>query len=248
MNDTLNYYVDLKADFNRVESLEKPSGEELANIIATGLPSHGITIRKIEGVDFCHYIECDVGSSTIELMVGEQLLDETKSRWDIQPCAKRSIFGRDRVPDENYRLLLSAVDTMLRECDRISDIRWFPGFETPEYLALMPYSAGPIRDPDYEKRLHPLTRLDWLLNRAANLTWGPIGIISFVILACVLGVLMPKTFVPVITVLFFAILALGTIIPFVLSVLMRREAKRITATGGEPPDAPEPETPDGNGE
>ncbi len=232
MNEELHYYVDLRADFKRPESIDEPTGAELAAIIGDGLPKHGVTVCKNEGVDFAHYVECVAGSSRIELMVGAEVLSEEDNRWYIQPCAKRTFFGCQAVSNSDYRMLLLAVDAILRECQRVSDIRWFPTFETPEYLALMPYANGPIRDPDYAHHLHPLIWFDWQLNRITNLIVRPLGIISFFLLSCVLVVALPAVGPVVITVLFFSALALMTVVPFVLSILVDRAAKRKSESGG----------------
>ena len=226
MNDELNYYVDLRADFKRPESIEEPTGGELAGILAAGLPAYGITVNKNKGVDSCHYVACVAGSSIIELMVSTQIFDETEERWDILPNAS------DTVPVSDYRTLLMAVDSVLRNCDRISDIRWFPQFETPEYLALMPSSPGPIRDANLKDCVHPLIHCYWSLNRVNNAITHPIAVISYFLFVCVLFALTPDVAAPIASVTFFTALALMTVVPFMLSLFVDREAKRISASGG----------------
>ena len=87
-NEALHYYVDVRADFPRPASIAEPTGAELAAILADGLPKHGVQATKSECVDFAHYVECSMGASAIELMVGAEYLDETDNRWYIQPCPR----------------------------------------------------------------------------------------------------------------------------------------------------------------
>ncbi|MBB3210535.1 hypothetical protein FHS27_006382 [Rhodopirellula rubra] len=231
MNEELHYYVDLCGDLRRPESIEEPSGDELAAILADGLPKHGVAVLKNEGVDFSHYLDCDVDGSTVELMVGAEVLDDTNNRWYIQPCAKRNFFGRETVPDATYRTVLLAVDAVIRSSPRISDVRWFPCFDTPEYLTLMPGANSPIRAPDYADNAHPLIRAYWNLNAITNICLHPVFMVSFFLLTIVLVGTFPNVGPAIITVLFFSILALMTVVPFVLSIFVGRAAKR-SASGG----------------
>jgi len=226
MNEELHYYVDLCGDFRRPASIEEPSGDELAAILADGLPKHGVTVLKNEGIDFSHFLDCDVDGCTVELMVGAEDLDETNNRWYIQPCAKRSFFGRQVVPDATYRKLLLSVDAVLRSSPRISGIRWFPSFNTPAYLALMPAASSPIRAADYADNPHPLIRTYWRLNAITNACLHPIFMILFFLSTVVLVFAFPNAGPVVVTIFFFSVLAIMTAVPFILSVFVGREAKR----------------------
>ena len=231
MNEELHYYVDLCGDFRRPASIEEPSGDELAAILADGLPEHGVAVLKNEGVDFSHYLDCDVDGCTVELMVGAEVLDDTNNRWYIQPCAKRNFFGRETVSDATYRTLLLAVDAVIRSSPRISDVRWFPCFDTPEYLALMPVASNPIRTPDYADNLHPLIRTYWNLNSISNLCVHPISLVLFFVLASFGSFLFPAIGPMVASIVFFTALGIMTVVPFVLSIFINREAHR-RASGG----------------
>ena len=226
MNEDLHYYVDLCGDFRRPESIDEPSGDELAAILADGLPEHGVTVLKNEGIDFSYYLDCDVDGCTVELMVGAEILDDTSSRWYIQPCAKRNFFGRQTVPDAACRQLLLAVDAVLHSSPRISGIRWFPSFDAHEYLALMPAANGPIRAADYADNLHPLIRTYWNLNAVTNICLHPIFMISFFLSTIVLVSAFPNAGPVIVTIVFFFILALMTVVPFILSIFVGREVKR----------------------
>jgi len=231
MNEDLHFYVDLRGDFRRPESIEEPSGDELAAILANGLPEHGVAVLKNEGIDFSHYLDCDVDGCTVELMVGAEVLDGTNNRWYIQPYAKRNFFGRETVPAAAYRKLLIAVDAVLHSSPRISDIRWFPSFDTPEYLALMPAASTPIRADDYADNLHPLIRTYWSLNTFTNACVHPVSLILFFVFASFGSFLFPGIAPMIASVVFFAALAMMTVVPFMLSIFVNREAKR-SASGG----------------
>lgn len=227
MKIDLHYYVTLRADFPRPESIEEPTGADLAAILSAGLAQRNIKIAKTEAVDFANYVECELGSSSIELMVGAELLDDANDLWYIQPCAKRTYFGSKKVSENDFRKLLIAVNDVLQNCERISEIRWFPSFDTPEYLALMPRSDGPIADPDYFDKLHPLIRVYWRLNQITGFVVSPIGVIGFFVLACILVFAIPQFGVHIVTVLFFSALAMMTVVPFILSIFVNREANRL---------------------
>ncbi|MEM9941417.1 MAG: hypothetical protein AAF939_07470 [Planctomycetota bacterium] len=226
MNEELHYYVNLCGDFRRPVSIEEPSGDELAAILADCLPGHGVTVLKNQGVEFSHFLSCDVDGYIVELMVGAEVLDDTNNRWYILPYSKRNFFGRETVPDTVYRKLLLAVDAVLRSSPRISGIRWFPNFDTPEKLALMPFADSPIRAPDYGDNLHPLIRTYWKLNVITSICLHPAFLVSFFLLTVVVVGTFPNVGPVVTMVLFFSILALMTVVPFVLSVFVGREAKR----------------------
>jgi hypothetical protein len=183
-------------------------------------------------MDLAHCVECKSGSSTIELMVGAELRDDANDRWYIQPCTKKSLFGPKKVPSSDCRSLLLAVDEVLQASERVSDIRWYPSFDTPEYLALMPHSGGPVRDADFDDRLHPLIRFYWKLDRITSAIAHPLGVASFFVLACILIVVAPRSGPVIMAVLFLTVLALCTIVPMILSVVVSREAKRISEQGG----------------
>ena len=231
MNEELHYYVDLCGDFRRPTSIEEASGDELAAILADGLPDHGVTVLKNEGIDFSHFLDCDVDGCVVELMVGAEVLDDTNNRWYIQPCAKRNFFGRETVPDTVYRKLLLAVDAVLRSSPRISGIRWFPCFDIPEYLALMPADDSPIRSSDYADNPHPLIRTYWKLNSISSICVHPISLILFFLLASFGSFLFPAIGPAIASIVFFTVLGMMTVVPFVLSIFINREASR-RASGG----------------
>jgi hypothetical protein len=164
-------------------------------------------------------------------MVGAELLDDEHNRWYIMPCRKRSTFDRKDHLESDYRQLMLAIDPVLKNCDRISDIRWFPGFETPDYLALLPHSLGPIRDADYETRLHPLIRLDRRIDRITDAIASPVRVFLGFVFACTLVIALPKYGVSIVTALFFGFLFLVVVVPIIVGARMSKEAKRISSKG-----------------
>jgi len=197
-------------------------------VLADALARDGIAIIRNEGVDFAHYVECQAGISTIELMVGAELIDGGNDRWYVQPCRKRTFFGHKQMIDTDLRAILLSVDGALRDCPRVSDIRWYPSFDTPEYLALMPRSDGPVPESDYGSSLHPLIRFYWRLNQVTGMITHPLGIVGFFILVCGLMVAAPESGKVIASALFFTALAFMTVVPFVLSILVSREARRLS--------------------
>jgi len=225
MGEDLNYYVDFRADFKRPASLEEPAGEELARLLEEGLPAHGIPALKVKDGNFSYFVECLSGTSKIELMLGlVDPVDDDCYRWLVLPCAKRNFFGRKDYPESDYRQLLFAIDKTLQGCDRVEDIRWFPGFETQEYLSLMPPSPGPLRDPQLDERVHPLVRFDRRVNRITHTVLSPLGLILGIIFWVSLGVMSPS----LAGYLFLSMLGLFVGIPIVLSFLIRSAARRAT--------------------
>lgn len=227
MKIDLHNYVDMRADFHRPAAIDQPTGGELAAILAAGIAQRDIRVTKTEAVDFANYVECEVGTSSIELMVGAEFLNGANDRWYVQPLAKRTFFGTKEVSENDYRELLLALDDVLKNCDRVSDIRWYPSFDTPEYLALMPRSDGPIPEPSYFDNLHPLIWIYWRLNQIIEFLESPIGFWGFVILACILLGAIPQFGMYIVTLLFFTSLAMMTVVPLVLSIFVSREAKRL---------------------
>lgn len=230
MTEDFNYFVDMKADFPWPESADEPAGEELANILAAGLPRHGIEVVKVEGDEYCYWVECLVGATNIDLNVSAEMLDDQHHRWQIIPWKQpNSSFGRREDPDPDYRVLMLAIDPVLKECDRISDIRWFPTYETPDYLALLPHSSGPIRDPDYEARLHPLIRLDQRIERITELFFRPLGFTLAIVFVLLIVNTFPHYAGQITGALFLGFVILAVIIPNVLTSRVGREAKRISS-------------------
>jgi len=232
MKFDLHHYVDFQGDFERPESFDEPSGEELADFLADALTRDGIAIVSVEGMDFAHYVDCECGASTIELMVGAEVADDRDDRWYVQPCRKHSFFGYKPVHDPDLRRLLLSVDKALRHCSRVSDVRWYPAFDTAEYLALMPYSDSPIPQPDYGSDLHPLIWLYWNLNQLTGKITHPLAIVGFIILVCVCMVAAPESAMVVTSFLFFTAFGLMTVVPFLLSILISREAQRLSHENG----------------
>jgi hypothetical protein len=130
------------------------------------------------------------------------------------------------MQSSDLRAVLQSVDGALRRCSRVSDVRWYPSFDTPQYLALMPYSDEPIPEPDYGSKPHPLIGLYWRLNNVTEMITSPVTAIGFFLFAFTLTVIAPEVGLVVIMVLFFAALAVMILAPLMLSILVSHEAQR----------------------
>ena len=169
MENSFNRYVDMKADFKRPAEVFDPAGEELAQILATGLPSQDITVVKVEGGDdSLYWVECQSGSSTIELTMGvdnPMAREEEEYRWFVSPREQRSPAGNQTQQEADLQKLMFAVDAVIKSNDRINDVRWFPQFEEPTYLAFLAPSEDPHLDPNWQEHVPSIIRYDLLLDR-----------------------------------------------------------------------------------
>lgn len=160
MKPTLHNYVVIEGDFTRCCNIDEPTGGELAEVLARGLSTKNVAVLDLEGVDFAHYIECELNGSRFNLMVGEETPWDSETNWSV-------VFGHSKgtswskIPTEHYRRLLLAVNDALHACGQITSVRWYPRFETPEYLTLMHRAESPIVSADYWETLHPLIRAEY---------------------------------------------------------------------------------------
>lgn len=185
---TMNSYARFRADFDRPQFIHEPSGEELADFLAEGLADHGIAARKADDADFQHYLECDCGNSQIELAVGVDVFDDNgDDHWSIMLCRPSKSFFRRKGPSSDTLAILHAVSETIGKSERITDIRWYPLFDTPETLSLIPYSHGPDLSPNFYEQVHPLIRLEWTLNGIAFPAWC-----AFCLLTAILVPLEPQ--------------------------------------------------------
>jgi hypothetical protein len=169
----MNTYVRFRADFDRPKSIHEPSGEELADFLIEGLADHGIAAQRSDDADFQHYLECNCGDSQIKLAVGLDVFDDNgDDHWSIMLCCRPSkSFFRRKVPSSDTLPILHAISDTIGKTERIKDIRWYPLFDTPEALSLIPYSHGPDLSPNFYEQVHPLIRLEWSLIRIAFPAW-----------------------------------------------------------------------------
>lgn len=195
MATELNNYVDFKWDFARPKVVDglpvEPLGAELATFLANRLPGLGIEVLTVDKSEEGSYLICRSNASTIELMVSFDYWDMEDARWSILVCRKRTFWGKSNYPEVDVRGLLYAVDKILKESGRITDIRWFPGFETSDYLSLMRPSDGPIRCPDLDQDLPFALRLDRFSRRLANV-YLPCVFIGGLIIVALFGRTFPK--------------------------------------------------------
>jgi|GEM_PF-4036924 len=186
MEKLLNLYAVVDADFARAKSFEVPSGKELAQVIADGLADQDVQVERVEPVDFCYAVKCDLGGIQVQFEVGEEIPPDESDAWSIQICAPDASKKQVDSAFVEIEKLLMALDHVLKTSERISEVRWYPSFETPGFLALMPALSGPTRSPDYESQLHPLTRYDQWWDRSKVPMYGCLSGLGAVLIGAAL--------------------------------------------------------------
>jgi len=233
MKSNLLYYVHFKADFSRPDNVMGPTGEELAEILFAGLTEEGIEVTKAQEFDVANYLECQLGSSEIELLVGADLEAKSNDQWYISSCQKRGNFRDKPIPEEVYRDFLIDVNNVIHNSPRISEIRWFPGYDTLDVLSLMPLSDSPVRSPGYDDEILPLIRTYWRMNW---MLYHPIFLMVFFLFAGLLLSTVPvlwREFVATgLCLIWFGMFFVDMV---VLPTLISWEAKRKRMGKGEPP-------------
>ncbi len=188
----INKFVVFHADFRWPTPDEIAAAEELAEHLAASLTAHGISVEEVDGDELGHEIKCGVGDSTITLWVTADTLKDEPGDWTAGICAKQTFFGDKPHAEDDVITLVQALDACLQESERIWDIRWYPHFETPDYLALMTASDGPICDPELYEQMHPVLRRDMQLMRLTNLVCGLRGFLLFACVYIVLRTVAPQ--------------------------------------------------------
>ena len=220
-------YAELKTDFPPPENYLKPTGGMLARIIVDGLRKHKFDVSEPEAVDFANYVECKMGNCIFELMIGAEVNEDEDNRWYVLPSLKKRKCRTTEATREDLQKLLIALSHVLNQSERVSDLSWYPAFDTPEFLALMPKSSSPVPGPDYLEQVHPLIRFYWRSNMFFNRLHSPLAILSFFMFTC----LMFVAFQQVGAYISFSIFLIGflaTILtPIVVSILVARTAKQL---------------------
>lgn len=221
MDEILNGYVDLRADFTYPDSFDETPGEELAHLLTEQLPAHGISAEMCDEPDYAQYVDCIVDGLPYDLGVGGEK-DEIDGgvRWYVMLMENK--VCKLKVDEEECRAacrrLLFAIDEIIQRCDAIHDIRWYPEFfELSKREYILP-SPGPIRDPDLDAHLHPLWRLqsDFFHPNAVNLSvW-----MCVINLAALLG---SRTLLTVIVYLFYGWWIIG---PMLVDRWIKQAAER----------------------
>ncbi len=166
MRPRLNTFVDLVADFPKPDYRTEVPGKDLAELLARALRARGIDVLSIEGTDIAHYIRCRSGRREFKMMVSVDDFKEV-NRWQILCPSTLGVIDHwlGRTDHDDHQRLLLAIDETLRESDTIHGVRWFPAYESPEYLDLLVPCEGPIRDPLPGPRVALIVRLDRFLDR-----------------------------------------------------------------------------------
>jgi len=191
MRHTLNTFVDFHADFLKPTSMDDPVGRDLAELVAAELRQHGIEVHCVEDDQFAYLILCKSGEQACELYAGVDCLGEV-DRWTliIRPRYQfRWPWQRPPFDPEQFKRLLLAVDDVLKQSDRIGDIRWFESFDVPDVLERRVAYGGPVPDEVvHQPVLSGLERLDHGCRIACDyITRHTIVVVIISILVTVIG-------------------------------------------------------------
>jgi hypothetical protein len=119
-----------------------------------------------------------------------------------------------------------SIDKVLKGSNRISDVRWFPSFETPDYLSLMRPSNGPLREPQLDSDLSFALKFE-----RANVLFVNFGLPGIAIFGIVVAVLFKNVFPESVNWIWGAIgtlfLVSVFILPCVVGRLILHEAQRV---------------------
>jgi len=227
MDEELNYYVLFRGDFPWPDDEYFAASDELAEFLEQGLQERGLVIEKIDRSELGHYFTLKVGDVSINLLVSADILIDETGQFSLMPFENTTFWGRPVSPShEDYRDLLTAINEVLQESERVSDIRWFPSFETSEYLNLMPPSEGPIREPTFEDNLPTVIKWDIFLTR---ITRPSVAIPLFLLIALgfmIVSVIEPKLQPMLIAIGVTLFLSMIFLIPLVMCICLRSLIKR----------------------
>jgi hypothetical protein len=126
MKTCVNFKSDLFKPFLPEASQVNPGryGAELAYWLTRKLSEKGVCTSYPEHEDWGWFIEF-VTEEEDEYWLCCGNVDGTYKEWQIFIDPKpKGLFGRKKANVENARPLMSAVKTVLEECDQISEIEW----------------------------------------------------------------------------------------------------------------------------
>lgn len=152
MREQLNIFVDFCGDFPKTHPYEAMRdtapeaipGKEVAALLATGLERRGLPVHNVEAVDFERIVYCSSGD--LRFCVHVWVDWEEMDRWEV--CCPSTVgfigwlFGRS--DHYEHKLLLKAIDEILRQASGVRDIRWFPEYEMVGYREKRTWYRGPV--------------------------------------------------------------------------------------------------------
>jgi len=228
LQQPLNTFIDLIGDFPKPIGHDDTPGKELAELVADGLAQRGFSDLQVMDGDFGFYVICTQGNCQLEAMVTVDDCTDMQ-RWQIITNFRVPLLERvfRRPWPQIFEDFLFAIDNILHESDRVTSIRWYPYFETSDYLALQPHSEGPIRELSADKQLPLLIRMDRYLEWIFQRITSPIGIaVAFAIFISLGGTFSPTIAGVVALIFFVAVLLIGAVIPTIISCCVASEARK----------------------
>jgi hypothetical protein len=176
---SLNTFVDFVADFPEPGASDDLPGKEVAEFLASGLQCRGIEAIRIadERPDIGRYVYCSFRDQHFAICVTFDNR-ERDGRWQLLPYPADDRGRIDRRKRRNhseaFETLLLAIHETLRQSPQVREVRWFPHFREPHYLAIQRPGDGPIRDPRAEQHWPFVLRLDRFLNDVSRLLVSPL--------------------------------------------------------------------------
>ncbi len=148
MRERLNWFVDFRGDFPKPDPLEPLRvlpGKEVATWLADGLKERRFTVHSFETYDIEHVICCSSGLRRFSVYVWVDDI-QNMQRWEVCCPSNVSWLGRlfGRLDHDEHRMLLEAIDDILRGSSRVHDIRLFRDYESPWLRDKYPQYPGPV--------------------------------------------------------------------------------------------------------
>lgn len=205
----LNTFIDLIGDFPKPTVLDDTPGKELSDLLAAGLAKRGFKVTQVMDEGLGYHITCRQENYLFRATV---TIDDliTIQRWNIITDFKVPFVERvlRRPWPSGFEHFLFAINDVLRESDRVTSIRWFPYFDTPNYLAIQPASEGPIPELSADTHLPLVIRFDRFLNWLNHLAGSPTGIVVTIAFLIGLGMVFSPTVAGIVSLVYFVVLLL----------------------------------------
>ncbi len=130
------------------------------------LPNQGIKVASVDSDDVGFYLTCLLSDESFRIVVSESTAGDAP-RCDILCPDNRRGAWFQRQPDstEHVRLVV-ALDAILRASDHITDVRWYPRYESPSCRLLMSGSESPLATTA------PCRRVNFALMLPSALGWA----------------------------------------------------------------------------
>jgi hypothetical protein len=104
---------------------DRNPGAEIAAYLSRELPTHGVTVERVQDVEYAHEVWCTVDGRTYAVMVSFDW--NSKEWWEIFYGPSLSAFDRLRRRTEvpTMSKLSAAIHAVLTMLPRIGEVRWY---------------------------------------------------------------------------------------------------------------------------